>query len=123
MSTFKNIEITEDITGIIGDYVLEFIKNDYGMYRKWKSGFLECWGECDLVNGTASNVQLPISFIDASYSVIPAYRYAPGYGIIGLSMSVQRKTSSTFTVYGRTQTGETPSATLNIKYYAFGSYI
>lgn len=123
MSTFNELTVTEDINGVVGDYVLEFEKNDYGMYRKWKSGFLECWGNCDLVNGTASNIQLPTSFIDARYSLIPSYRYSPGQSIVGLSMSFQRLSSSTFNIYGRTQTGATPSVTLNIKYYAYGSYI
>ena len=44
MSTFKNVEITEDLYGVIGDYIVETGENDNGNYVKYNSGRLVMWG-------------------------------------------------------------------------------
>ena len=43
MSTFKNVEITEDLYGVIGDYIVETGENDNGNYVKYNSGRLVMW--------------------------------------------------------------------------------
>ena len=52
------------------DYIIDYGNNSNGWYRKWKSGFIEQWG--NILNGAVSNrttVSLPISFSSTNYII------------------------------------------------------
>ena len=52
MSTFKNVEITEDLYGVVDDYIIERDSNESGNWIKYKSGIIMQWGRqrCSNVN-------------------------------------------------------------------------
>lgn len=101
MSSFKNLNISEDITGCIADYVIDRGKNGYCNWEKYKSGKLIQYGqttvttainnrgdtgkEYQLYNSAMQGIDLEIPNLDRQYYNITCISNTGSFAVISSS--------------------------------------
>lgn len=106
-----NIDLSNVLENI--DYVIERGQSEDGSqwYRKWKSGFIEQWGE----HSALATVTLLIPFSNTSYNVQVSRSVAGGNES---TLSTYNRTVSTFYIHNMWASGGTTDTTCC--WYAFG---
>lgn len=78
----------------IKDYIIAQDTSKGWIYRKWNSGFAECWyykwvtptalssAAQVLTNGFTHLLSLPFDFVDANYTAVASVAHSNGYGVV-----------------------------------------
>ena len=102
MSTFKNLNVSEDITGCVADYIIERGKEGYCNWEKYKSGKLVQYGstsitaainnrggtgqqEYHLYNSVLLSIDLEIPNLDREYCNITCISSTGSFAVISKS--------------------------------------
>ena len=86
------------------DYIIDYGNNSNGYWRKWKSGFIEQWGE----HSALATITLPISYSNTSYNIQVSRSVAGGNES---TLSTYNRTTSTFYIHNMWASGGTVNTT------------
>lgn len=101
MSTFKNLNVSEDITGCVADYIIDRGKEGYCNWEKYKSGKLIQYGttkitteidnrgdtgkEYQLYNSVMLGIDLEIPDLDRQYCNITCMSNTGSFAVVSTS--------------------------------------